>query len=512
MADRESWELMCVRMTWLLIGAGLVLALCLIGCAGGPLKPRLVTGPAFRDLYRSAMTAGQEKTTADAGGKRISVVSEAMTVGDFARLIATEADVSVVVEEALDPRLVSVDVRNETVDSVLGIVARRLGVEMSRSGSLYFLGAIKPEDKAVLVRRVTRLKADQIRQAIATVATESANTVVDDDGLCIVSDRIEVLRRVHEMIDAINAAATRTWVVQVYLVGLSRRAVDDLGIQLDPSLRVGAAVNLPGQSGISLEAALDAVLQYEQLRSDVLTLASPTFVVRDGVPSRVFVGDTIPVPRRAISDAGTSTVQGFDQVEAGLSVECEVREAGSAEAILRLAIERSRIKGTVEGAPIKGSENFDTSAVVGRRGVYMLGELVRSDGESTEGGNFRFGHREADSCDVVQIWARVDTVGSDITGRRDLVAAPAASVPTPAYTPASPVQREASPAAMSDSKTMVREADSVTGESNLGVSKARSPSNPVSGEPGPKLISPAPTNVRHSGGWQSVPTWPPGGK
>jgi type II secretory pathway component GspD/PulD (secretin) len=454
------------------------------------------------------MTSRDEKPLS-LQSKKLSVVADSMRVGDFARLVATEAEVSVVVEESLDDRTVSIEIRDEPIDVVIGYVARRLGVEMSRAGNLYFLGAVKPEDKGVLVRRVSRLPADQVKQAIATLATEASNMVVDVDGLCVVSDRIEVLRRVHDMIDAINSAQNRTWVVQLYLVGLSQRAVDDLGVQFDPRLSLGATLSVPGSTGLTMEAALDAVLQYEQVRSDVDTVASPTFVLRDGVASRVFVGDRIPVPRRAISDQGTSTVQGFDQVEAGLSIECEVREAGTLEAILRLAIERSRIKGFVEGSPAVGTENFETQAVVGRSGVYMLGELCRSDSEQTEGGNFRFGSRESQSFDVIQFWARVDTVGSDITGRQDLVSGPQS--PAPDLAISSPaVQREASPAAMSGNKNSGPRSGSASGGSNVGANvPPAEPSTAISAERGPTLIPPATTSVAPEGAWRSVPQWPP---
>jgi type II secretory pathway component GspD/PulD (secretin) len=442
--------------------------------------------------------------------KKISVVSDGMTVGAFARQVATEADVSIVVEEALDARIVTVDVRSEPVDVVLGVVARRLGVDLSRQGSLFFVGTIKPEDKGVLVRRVTRLPASEVKKAIATLATETQNAVVDVDGLVVVADRIQVLRRVHDLIDGINAASTRTWVVQLYVVGMSKRAVEDLGVELNPTFSVRGSIAAPGGSSLSMEAALDALLTYESFRGDVNTVASPTFVLRDGVPSRVFVGDRIPVPRRSVSDQGTVSTLDFEQVEAGLGIDCEVREAGRSEAILTISIERSRIKGTVEGSPILGSENFETTAVVGRRGVYMLGELSRQDDDYGEGGVWRLGDRGVQSSDLIQVWARVDTVGSDMTGRRDLSSGPQGPSPSPAFTPVSPVQREASPAAMSGSIKQSGEAGSNRVLGTVGERPALSPPLAVSGAQGPTVPKTPPNDAAASGGWRSVPSVPPG--
>lgn len=86
----------------------------------------------------------------------------------------------------------------------------------------------------------------------------------------------------------------------------------------------------------------------------------------------------------------------------------------SDKGVLDVAIDRSRINGFVEESPIRATEQFSTAAVVVSEGVYLLGELVRGDQESTEGGRFRWGRREVDEFQTMQVWARVYAIDSPV--------------------------------------------------------------------------------------------------
>lgn len=249
----------------------------------------------------------------------ITVAADGIALREFVRIAAKATGVSIVVEDSLDDRTITLDVVDQAVDDVLAGVARRLGVQVTRTGDLYFLGELRPEDKGVLVRRVPRLSVDAIREAIGTLSSENGRVVVDSDGLVVVGDRVEVLRRVEEMIDELERAESRVWVVQLYVVGLTRRAIDDLGIDFAPAADVAvtfATANDP-MAVLNLNAALSALFDYEQSGGEISTLASPTFVVRDGTEGHTFVGETIPVPRRSVGQSGDVTTVDFEQVEAG---------------------------------------------------------------------------------------------------------------------------------------------------------------------------------------------------
>ncbi len=389
----------------------------------------------------------------DQNQKLLTVASDAMQLREFVRLVAQKAEVSIVVEDDLDERLVSVDVRDQPVSDVLSAVARRLGVQVSRTGDLYFLGELRAEDKGVLVRRVGRLNKEDLLLAVKTLTSENGRVVVDVDGLLVVGDRVEVLRRVEELIDRIQSAEAKAWVVQLYVVGLSRRAIDDLGIDFAPALDVAVTYATAADPAaiFNLNAALSTLLSYEQSSGEVATLAAPTFVVRDGDEARTFVGETIPVPKRSVGVSGNTATVEFVEVEAGLDVFVSVREVGQRQGLLKVEIDRSRIKGFVEESPIITSERFSTTAVVNAKGVYLLGELQRGDFESSTGGSFRLGRREVDQWDVVQVWARTHAIADSVIS--------------------SPPGEEASPPAMRPKKTFPAQAGSLSRSSSVGASE-----------------------------------------
>ena len=465
------------------------------GCKSGPVRNlSSLQRPAFAEHYRRAVQAAVAPVEQAEDQQRITVACEGMRLAEFVRLVAQRSGVSIVVEEAIDERIVSLDVRDQPVNDVLAAVSRRVGVQVSRTGDLYFVGSLRPEDKGVLVVPVGRLDRESVLSAVGTLTSEHGRATCDVDGLLVLGDRVEVLQRVSELVGRINAAAGTTWVVQLYVVGLSESAVDDLGVNFAPAANVALAFASGGsvEATINLNAALDAIFSYEQSGGDLATLAAPTFLVRNGVEGHTFVGETVPVARRTTSSEGTVTTEGFDQIDVGLDIKVTVRESGPG-ALLVAAVDRSRIAGYVEGAPRTTSEQFSSEAFVKSGGVYLLGELERGDFESGTGGAFRLGRREVDRWDLIQFWARLHRVDApSVGGKRGRV------IPTPE-------QREASPAAMSGSETLdggrvpLWEKDehcpppvSSSGSDSVGLAGSPvSGERPVSGGPGPALSDPA---------------------
>lgn len=406
--------------------------------------------------------------------QKLTIAADGIALREFVRLVAQRSDVSIVVEDELDNRTVTLDIREQSVEDVLTAVARRLGVQVTRTGDLYFLGQLRPEDKGVLVRRVGRLNRDDLIAAVGTLTSENGRLVVDVDGLLVVGDTVEVLRRVEELIQKIKRAESRTWVVQLYVVGLTQRAIDDIGIDFAPALDLAVtyATATEPMAAFNLNAALNTLLDYEQSRGDIATLAAPTFVVRDGNDAHTFVGEIVPVPRRSVGQSGDVTTVDFEQVEVGLDIVVSVREVGHDKGLVSVEIDRSRINGFVEDVPRSTTEQFSTKAVVRSKGVYLLGELKRGDLESAVGGRFRIGKREVDQWDTVQIWMRTHAIDEPVIGTT-----------TPG--------EEASPAAMSGIEKSGAIAPHNSGHSTWVRETPDSTTRPEWDEPGPMLNDPA---------------------
>ncbi len=322
----------------------------------------------------------------------------------------------------------TLEVVDEPVSGVLAAVARRSGAQITRDSGVYFVGTLRPEDVGTLTRKVRRLKADDIRSAVTTVLSEHGKVEVFDDGLAVVADRVEVLARVGELLDGIEAEGPGMWVIQLHVLSMSSRALHDFGLDVAPALDVAASF-ATASSGLgsiasavgdaidglddvkasaNIEAGLSAVLRAVDESGDVKAVAQPMFVLEDGGTGSFTLGDSIPVPRRTTSDAGTVTTEGFDAIQTGLEVSATLREFDRSRARLELLVSNSDIVGFVEEAPRTSNERFESTIVVESGGVYLLGSVPQERASmGTNTGFLSLGEERSGEAGVIQIWGRV---------------------------------------------------------------------------------------------------------
>lgn len=284
---------------------------------------------------------------------------------------------------------------------------------------LYYLGELAPEDKGVLVRRVRRLTPEQITSAISIYSGEFGANAVFDDGLIVVGDTVAALRRVSDMLDAVEAAEVSVWVVQFHLVGWGSAAASQFGIDAEPAARAG--LSFAAGSAIAeafnwdFSAALDAVLQVANTRDDVTVMASPMALLVDGRQWTWSDGERVPVPRRVTTDQGVTRTEGFDEVQVGASYECKLRESSLTNATLEFSIEVSDRVGEVEGVPIRSARQLASVVDVEAGGVYLLGSIDRERKASGLSLGWQTQDRRADEERILQVWCTVSRVGSPLS-------------------------------------------------------------------------------------------------
>jgi hypothetical protein len=322
-----------------------------------------------------------------------------------------------VVESNLDQQPVTVDLLQQTVPEALHVIARRLGVEVTRQGDLYYLGTLRREDRAFLVRRVRRLSAQELTQCVGVVSSDKGEVVAFTDGLVVIADRVEVLARVDELLSQVEAAESPTWVLQLYLVSLQDAALRELGFDAKPTIDVAAtfasaSAGAPtAASALALKGGLDAVLKTAAEDSRGGLVAQPLFLLGDGAQSTFTRGERVPVPKTTVSDQGTVTTTGYEQVQTGLVCKVSLRELTTVAAKLTLEATISDIVGFVGSAPRTREDGYQTVVPIESGGVYLVGSLVRqADGDRTLGG-FRAQWSQERSDTVLQIWARAYRVG-----------------------------------------------------------------------------------------------------
>lgn len=177
-----------------------------------------------------------------------------------------------------------------------------------------------------------------------------------------------------EILEQIEGADAPSWVVQLFVVSVSERSARDLGVDIEPGLELSyllasggssvPAVVSSAASTISVGGTLDAILRASVERDGVEVVADPLMLVADGAEATFVRGDSIPVPRRTVSDQGTVTTTQFDFVQTGLEVKSAVRELAAGRARLRVDVRLSSLRSFVEDAPVTSDESFSAEAIV----------------------------------------------------------------------------------------------------------------------------------------------------
>lgn len=374
--------------------------------------------PQFAEHYQALAQMPSQSHAASLPSPRVTISAAQMSLGEFARLMADQHQVSIVLEQTLDLTPVTVELADVPLDDALTAVGRRAGVDVSRAGKLYFFGQLKKQDRGLLVRRCRRLAGDELVKAVDALRSDLGQSVAFPDGLVVVSDRVEVLVRISELMDQIEAAESPCWVVQLHLIALSGDELQELGIEATPALEISAAFAQGSAAGLfqsmaaksSLNAGLSALLKVARTSDRVSVVAEPFVLLVDGEHHETSRGNRIPIPKRTTSPQGTVTTTGFEYVQTGLTIVADLREQSAQAAKLKLSIEQSEVSGYVEGAPITVNEKFGTTAVLASGGVYLLGSMNRIEEQKSGNVGLSFAQRGRDQQRVLQVWARIQRV------------------------------------------------------------------------------------------------------
>lgn len=359
--------------------------------------------------------------------------SRSISVEDFCHYVAHESGVSIVTDATVGKSMVTMELQDQPLDQVLSSLARHLNTHYHQvSPSLYFLGAIREQDEAVLVRRVRGLSAVQIMDAVETVSVKIGVTAYAD-GLVVCSGIPDSLRQVSDVFDQIEASRPGVWCVQLYLVTMTRDDMTELGLDLVPALDVALTYGV-GSNSVSagkLNVGLSALLSAARNRSTMAVTAEPLFYLVDGEKATFERATEVPIPRRTVSDQGTVTTTGYDKFKAGTVVEVAVREVAGGSIRLSYDLELSSLRAmSSDGFPSSDRRTYNGVSHVQSGGTYLLGSIDLTEERTGRGTWLHSGILESHTAEVMQIWARAVTVqGPALVPEQNSIAVVARSEP-----------------------------------------------------------------------------------
>jgi Flp pilus assembly secretin CpaC len=325
--------------------------------------------------------------------------------------LGREYGATIVVSELAQSRQVTIDVKEISLLDLLRLVGRRSALPVSYRGGVYYLGDLRPEDRAVLVRRVYRLDGEQLARVLTLVRGDSVPVALEDGSL-IMADSVGAIQSACDMLDRCESLDVPQWCVQLHLIAVNERQSRELGLDVTPAIDVSASLASGVGSAFAGKAVLSALLKASSECGAATVDAQPLLFIEEGSKARFMRGLNIPVPQRTVSDQGTVTTSGFTQVRTGLTITASVRECALNRARLTLNLVSNDRVGEVEGAPITEGVEWEGSATVESGGCYLLGEVNRGVNERALNGPFKLRETFRHESSTLQIWAQVVRVGA----------------------------------------------------------------------------------------------------
>lgn len=338
--------------------------------------------------------------------KRITLTATGVPLVDLLRQISDETGISVIAAVNLDNALVSLEIKDANAEQVLSAVARRLNERLAKIGSIYYLGTIAAEDRGFIVRRVHRLKSDELRNVVQLFNSEFGRNVAFSDGLLVAADRVEVLDRMSQALDKLETITSTTWVIQVYIISISNNFLHELGLDLTNTVKLSYRVNNGSNQG-NVSGTLDALLvsTHDDVRGGII--AQPLLLVRDGGKAQISDGVEQPIPKYTNLTSGNLELSGFEIISVGLKVDASIREETRNSAQLDLTVELSKIAGYVESYPVVAKQRLQTEVSLRSGGEYLLGQLVDQKAINQNHGSVLPSIWKSEkSNSQTQVWAR----------------------------------------------------------------------------------------------------------
>ncbi len=386
------------RVGWSFLMTVLVCVSAIGGC--GTLQTSMQSEkstPLFRlapKRFRLPAKMGQEE--------RVTISAEGLPLGLFARQMAELSGVSIVVEEALEERLVSLEVVDQTIGDVLAMVARRLSTQTTRTGNLYFLGQLRTEDRGVFVTKVGHVDPVELQGVAELLLSTDGRAHVSADGVCVVGDKVEVLTRIAEAMELIRGIERDVWLLQLHILSFDTSESEKLGISA--GLRGAATASAGRALSSGAFVTLDAALEAANAGSRSSVVAQPLYLLNEGQAVKYHRGSKIPV-RESI--AGDRTVsQSYKYVDVGLRIDLAIAGLSLDDAVLTVGIANERVTSYEDDAPVIDGTEFATEIDVQSGGEY----LVTSYDEVIETSEWwqwlGFGRGKARRTTVSQVWLR----------------------------------------------------------------------------------------------------------
>ena len=366
-------------------------------------RPDSVENDPFFQLYQPDLsTISSSSVSSVSDPSSLSLSANLMPFPVFSRVLSDKFDVGVVFSQSLQTKSITAEFKNTSLSDVINVISRQLDVGVVKVGNTYYIGKLRPEDRAILVRKVLGFSNQDLIKACQGVISDKGKVSVIGAGVVSATDQSSVLQRLTELLDYLSSLHEPVWIVQLAFLTLNREILLEGGVKVSTSGTI--SYNVSDNEFSLKDINIDGIINAAMSSSFADVHSCPMLLVREGSTSEWKYGRRVPVPKKTTSSYGTVQTTGFDYIDVGFNVKASVSRS-RAGGILSLQIGKSEIESYVEFAPVTAQNTYNFLVEMAPLRPYLLGELQTFTDLNKQSDILNFGKTRGKSS--VQVWGQL---------------------------------------------------------------------------------------------------------
>jgi type II secretory pathway component GspD/PulD (secretin) len=330
----------------------------------------------------------------------VSVRFEGVKLRDAMRTLSDITDKPIAWDNSIDNETITGVFVDQSLSTVLEIVARRCKVSVSEVSGVFYLGEYQDGDKVTAVVRIPPVSRDELKEALSAFATEHGKCTIVGSFIWI-SDTLENVRKIVTDIDDIRTRSERSYLAEVYFI----RVNEDDFLQLTADLRFNSVDIF--SSAFNVEQLFSMFVSADAKIGSALIDTRPVLLLSEGRKAVFEVGSEVTKERKAVSDNGVIETTGYDKFNDGIILSLMLSRVSDERYSIDLDLEVSAFDKTDTSSvvPTKNHSVLRSPGLLIRDGgVVYAGSLKRKDASKAFG---LFSIDASRLSDMLTIWVRV---------------------------------------------------------------------------------------------------------
>lgn len=313
--------------------------------------------------------------------KQISFTVDGITVKYLVSYLQDMTEETIIYNEELSSKTVTMRVINQGIDDILDMVSRKLSVNLIRVRTMYYMGTATTKDRVTYITHLERYTEVKAKELISTMLSESGKVSITEDGNIVVVDLLNVIEQVKDVLSTINEQLQSVWLISIDVAIFQQNKDHAIGIDLNQviseAIKYGSS-NLAATLSMNINATLKAEHNIKYLETKNIT----SMVVQDGKQEKLLLGQKYPIQKTNITMGNSSTISTNDIAyqEIGLNIDVSIKQMSDKEkASVAVKYELSDIMGYDSMRnPIIQTYTQNVDLTVADGGRYIISSVTKN--------------------------------------------------------------------------------------------------------------------------------------